>query len=86
MRHPLDGRVGKQETSSSPRSALHFCVALSESLATLGLCGHICVMPPFRVPGPGIQQGTPQTCPQHLTISGTHGCELAGHTPPPFHL
>ena len=73
------GRVGKQETNSSAHSALHIGVALHESLATLGLCDRICVTPPFCVPGPGIQRGTPQMC-QHLTIFGVHGWELGGPT------
>lgn len=72
------GRVGRWEMSSSPLSALHFCEALSESLATWPYPHHAT----FCVPGPGIQQETPQTYSQHLTISGALGCELGGYTPP----
>lgn len=77
------GRVGRWEMSSSPLSALHFCVALSESLAMWPYPHHAT----FCVPGHGIQQETPQAYSRRLTISGTLGCALGGYAPPtPLHL
>ena len=54
---PYCGRVGRWGMSSSPLSALHFCVGLGESLAVWPYPHHAT----FYVPGPGIQQETPQT-------------------------
>lgn len=80
------GWVAKQEAGVQSCSALYFCVALSESLATRGLCGHIGVMTPFRVPGPGIEQGMPQMCPWASYDIGETGCKLGCHTSGPFQL